>query len=368
MSAPPARPEWVAIQPGVATHHLDDHHAVVALGGGVEPVDRVGRDLHRGVEPERVVGRRQVVVDRLRHPDHLRAVGARASRRRRACLRRRSRSARRSARARSVSSTRATPSSVPYGFVRDDPRIVPPRGRIPRVDASVRSTPRPRSRRASRGGSRARCGRRPLHPCARCARMTAFSPGQSPPPVSTPILMPSSHVSCRRPALASPGAVPGPLRPDAGSVSMMTRKTTLAHLGRATEPLLQPDETFLTGCAVWMADQRPRVPLVFTGRAIYLLAITTDRLLVFDTPRRGRPLLEADLLLQRRHDALELVRVRGHAARCSRSASRPHPERVVILEFRPRDRAVGPPARRGPARWTRQTVHAPRSGGGRSRQ
>ena len=54
---------------GMASHHLDEHHPVVALGGGVEPVDRVGGGLHGGVEPERDVGRAEVVVDRLRDAD-----------------------------------------------------------------------------------------------------------------------------------------------------------------------------------------------------------------------------------------------------------------------------------------------------------
>ena len=54
---------------GVAAHDLDDHHPVVALGGGVQAVDRVGGDLHRGREPERQVGADDVVVDRLRHAD-----------------------------------------------------------------------------------------------------------------------------------------------------------------------------------------------------------------------------------------------------------------------------------------------------------
>jgi hypothetical protein len=120
---------------------------------------------------------------------------------------------------------------------------------------------------------------------------------------------------------------------------MMTRKATLAHLGRAADPLLKPDETFVTGCSVWMADQRSRVPLVFTGRAIYLLAITSERLLVFDTPRRSRPVLKADLLLQRRYDALELLRVRARLPMLQLQIA-PAPARVVILEFRPRDRAV----------------------------
>ena len=120
---------------------------------------------------------------------------------------------------------------------------------------------------------------------------------------------------------------------------MMTRKTTLAHVRRATEPLLQPDETFLTGCKVWMADQRPGIPLIATGRAIYVLAITSKRMLVFDTPRRRRPLLDADLLLQRRMDALELLRVQGRLPMFQLRIA-PAPGRVVVLEFRPRDRSV----------------------------
>jgi len=54
----------------VATHHLHDHHAVVALGGGVQPVDHVDRDLDRGVEAEGDVGGREIVVDGLGRPDH----------------------------------------------------------------------------------------------------------------------------------------------------------------------------------------------------------------------------------------------------------------------------------------------------------
>ena len=59
---------------GVAAHDLDDDHAVVRLGRGVQPVDRVGGDLDRGLEAEREVGRGEVVVDRLRHADDVDAV------------------------------------------------------------------------------------------------------------------------------------------------------------------------------------------------------------------------------------------------------------------------------------------------------
>ena len=59
---------------GVAAHHLDDDHAVVRLRGRVQAVDRVGRDLHRGLEAEREVGAGEVVVDRLRDADDAHAV------------------------------------------------------------------------------------------------------------------------------------------------------------------------------------------------------------------------------------------------------------------------------------------------------
>src|SRR5690349_169673 len=84
------------------------------------------------------------------------------------------------------------PSSTLYTLVRDDPRIVPPRCRMPRVLSSVSSTP-------SLLMTPAQPCRKPQNSCPwaliplrTTPRMTAFSPGQSPPPVSTPILMPRS--------------------------------------------------------------------------------------------------------------------------------------------------------------------------------
>ncbi len=54
----------------VAAHHLDDQHPVVALGGRVQPVDRLRRDMDGRIEAERHIGAADVVVDRLRHPEH----------------------------------------------------------------------------------------------------------------------------------------------------------------------------------------------------------------------------------------------------------------------------------------------------------
>jgi len=59
---------------GVAAHHLDDEDAVMALRGGVQAIDRLGRDLQRRVEAERDIGAAEVVVDCLRHPENRDAV------------------------------------------------------------------------------------------------------------------------------------------------------------------------------------------------------------------------------------------------------------------------------------------------------
>src|SRR4051812_42472226 len=85
------------------------------------------------------------------------------------------------------------PSSRLNGLVREERRIVPPRGRMPRVESSVSSIaspssgPRHPSRKPRISWPWCRVALRTM------ARMTAFRPGQSPPPVSTPNLMRHDH-------------------------------------------------------------------------------------------------------------------------------------------------------------------------------
>src|SRR4051794_7698187 len=85
-----------------------------------------------------------------------------------------------------VAVSASMPPSRLNGFVRDEPSIVPPRGRMPRVDSSVSSTvspsigPRQPSRNPTISWPRWPADVRTM------ARMTALSPGQSPPPVRTP--------------------------------------------------------------------------------------------------------------------------------------------------------------------------------------
>src|SRR5579871_403146 len=80
------------------------------------------------------------------------------------------------------------------GFVRDEPRIVPPRGRMPRTAWMSSGTVSPSS--GPRHPSRNPTNSRPYSwtPLRTTARITAFKPGQSPPPVRTPTRMPTTLV------------------------------------------------------------------------------------------------------------------------------------------------------------------------------
>ena len=59
---------------GIPPHHLDHHDAVVRLGRGVQPIDGVGCEVHRGVEPEAADSADDVVVDGFRHADDRNAL------------------------------------------------------------------------------------------------------------------------------------------------------------------------------------------------------------------------------------------------------------------------------------------------------
>ncbi len=51
----------------VTTHDLDDEHTMVALRRRVQAIDRFGRNSHRCVKPEGVIGRAKIVVNGLWH-------------------------------------------------------------------------------------------------------------------------------------------------------------------------------------------------------------------------------------------------------------------------------------------------------------
>ena len=174
---------------GVPAHHLDDQRAVVRLGGRVQPVDRLHRDVDRGVEAERVVGGVEVVVDRLGYADDVHAVLVQLGGDAEGVLA--------ADRDQGVDAELlevrldlldAAVDLERVGARRAEDRAAARQDAAHLLDAERRSSG-PRSARASRRGSRRTRGRRPSTPLRTTARMTAFRPGQSPPPVSTPIRM-----------------------------------------------------------------------------------------------------------------------------------------------------------------------------------
>ena len=186
---------------GVTAHDLAHEDAVVRLRGRVQAVDRVRGDLHRGLEAEREVRRRQVVVDRLRHADDGDAVLVQLAGDAEGVL-----AADRDQRVealglhRRLDLVQAVLDLVHVGAGRPEDR--------PAAVQDARACCRGRGRRLVVDDA-GPAVRKPKNSCPwasmplrTMARMTAFSPGQSPPPVSTPILMAAQVM--REPA---PGAV-----------------------------------------------------------------------------------------------------------------------------------------------------------------
>ena len=85
-----------------------------------------------------------------------------------------------------MAATSSTPDSVSNGLPRLVPSTVPPRGSVPRIVSTVSGI-------VLRARTPSQASRKPMisspwmrSPWRTIARMTALSPGQSPPPVSTP--------------------------------------------------------------------------------------------------------------------------------------------------------------------------------------
>jgi hypothetical protein len=91
---------------------------------------------------------------------------------------------------------------------------------------------------------------------------------------------------------------------------------------------------------VWAVEMRGRVPLLFRERDLYIIALTDQRLILFSAPRRGRPLTVSNLVLAKRYPTFELDRVTGGRLMLQ-IRLRTTDDRVLVLEFRPRDREVG---------------------------
>src|SRR5450631_4027528 len=103
------------------------------------------------------------------------------------------------------------------------------------------------------------------------ARMTAFSPGQSPPPVRIPIRIGVLLAQVRH----HPGAA---RRPSTWPVASLSMGRRLEQTVAATHGALVEGERVVAYGFCWAAQLR-RIPLLFLGRRRYLLLLTNRRVL-----------------------------------------------------------------------------------------
>ena len=83
-----------------------------------------------------------------------------------------------------------------------------------------------------------------------------------------------------------------------------------------------------------------RVPLPFRARSRHYLALTDQRLILFQAPHRRRPLTTDEMLIAKRHSSFTLEKTRRYLP-LLQVRIRDSADREIALEFRPRDRRVG---------------------------
>ncbi len=120
----------------------------------------------------------------------------------------------------------------------------------------------------------------------------------------------------------------------------MGRKRDREQINAATKPSLGGGEYIRSCSAVWAAECGGRVPLVFRARSRHYLALTDQRLLLFQAPHRRHPLTTDELLIAKRHSAFTLEKTRRYLP-LLQVRIRDSTDREIALEFRPRDRKLG---------------------------
>jgi hypothetical protein len=118
------------------------------------------------------------------------------------------------------------------------------------------------------------------------------------------------------------------------------RKRDREQIIAATQPSLGSGEYIRSCSRVWAAETGGRVPLLFRARSRHYLALTDQRLILFQAPHRRRPLTAHEMLIAKRHTSFTLEKTRRYLP-LLQVRIRDSADREIALEFRPRDRRVG---------------------------
>jgi hypothetical protein len=135
----------------------------------------------------------------------------------------------------------------------------------------------------------------------------------------------------------------------------VNRKATRRQIETAVRPMLKKDEELRRSGPAWAVERRGKAPLLFRARDLLEVVLTDQRLILLTLPRRRRPLGVNNLVLAKRYSTFSLEGIRRLRPMLQLRV-RTSAERVLVLEFRPRDRrvardlaaALGPPRRGRP--------------------
>ena len=120
----------------------------------------------------------------------------------------------------------------------------------------------------------------------------------------------------------------------------MGRKRDREQIIAATKPSLGSGEHIRAESEVWAAECGGRVPLFLRARSRHYVALTDQRLILFQAPPRRHPLTPDEILIAKRHSSFTLEKTRRYLP-LLQVRIRDSADREIALEFRPRDRRVG---------------------------
>ncbi|HUF83481.1 MAG TPA: hypothetical protein VMQ81_02700, partial [Acidimicrobiia bacterium] len=140
----------------------------------------------------------------------------------------------------------------------------------------------------------------------------------------------------------------------------MNRKATRQQVETAVTPMLTKGEQLRRSGPAWAVEQRGKAPLLFRARDLHEVVLTNQRLILLTRPRRRRPLGVNNLVIAKRYSTFSLERAR-RLRPMLQVRVRTSADRVLVLEFRPRDRRLGRDlaAALGPAKDGGHTRAAP---------
>lgn len=103
---------------------------------------------------------------------------------------------------------------------------------------------------------------------------------------------------------------------------------------------LEIGEPLVTGGFTWLAFPRPQVSLLVLARRPHLVGLTDRRLMIWSRPHEVRPADDQDLVLDAPFGTVTVEAMKTFLPMLQLQL-RTESGRAIVLEFRPRDRALG---------------------------